>query len=53
MAIQSTARQMQRAAGCGNANFASQMVGGADHFGSLGVSVVLNPSRVESFFGRR
>lgn len=53
MAIQRAARELQRAAGCGHANFVGEVFRGADHFGSLGVSVVLSPSRVESFFGRR
>jgi hypothetical protein len=49
MAIQRAAWQTQGAARCGDTDFANQVVGGADHFGSLGVSVVLSPSRVESF----
>lgn len=53
VAIQGAAWQAQGAAGGGHADLSSEAVGGADHFGSLGVSAVLSPSRVESFFGRR
>ncbi|MET0964195.1 MAG: hypothetical protein ABWY05_15470, partial [Noviherbaspirillum sp.] len=50
VAIQRAAWQVQGAA-CGrDADFASQVVGGVDHFGSPGVSLLLSPSRVESFF---
>ena len=50
VAIQCAARQPQCAAGGGYAYLLGQRVGGADHFGSLGVSPVLSPSRMESFF---
>jgi hypothetical protein len=49
-AVQRAARQTRGATRSGNADLVGQAVGGSDHFGSLGVSPVSRPSRMESFF---
>jgi hypothetical protein len=50
MTVQCAAWQAQGAARRRNADFVSESVGGADHFGTSGVPLVVSPSRVESFF---